>query len=1818
MDGYRRGRHSPRQDRSGDRHKRNGKVSLPKYDLDILSTKWTSLKEIPVHGDNIKIKYEEDVRIYFENVDGFQLKPKNRLENNLKIKYFNTLMKKLEVDIYGGVECQTQWDLVPHSHSLRKVMDLRDGAQCCRSFNKHEKFGVRQQGGTFLVADQWVSTHLRDAGVDSSGLGRWSWMRFEGNCITTRVIIAYQPCQTRKTSTESTMAQQRRYWRLQGNRKNPRALFVRDLCNSLLQWRNQGEKLLLILDANEDLCCGRLSRALENEDLGMKDIIAQRTGLPGPATFIRGQRQIDGAWATPDLMINAAAFLPFHFGIGDHRPILVDIPISSLVGGEIRRISRPTARRLKCNQNVVARKYCDALEIYLIKHRVQEKLDRLSSPNLSTKEKWHTLELLDRVIGDGMRMAEKRCRKLPMGEIPYCPALAQAGLRLRLWSLVLKKKKGYNINTRRIRIMGKQCNLENVLNVSEDEVKQHITKARSHYSSIKGQASKLRSAFLVDKAENALSSKAQKEITNIRRNEECRSSWRTINSGRGKVANKGISEVEVRKGNEWKKITNREEVEQAIMENNSKRFQLAADTPLMQPHATKLLGFLSNSPFAQDILNGIDIDMSQFDGYTNDFFKYIGSRQQLPALPNEVKVEDFHSYWRGAREKTSSSMSGRHFGHYKAAVLSPIISKVHASVGHICSVNGIYLSRWTSGLSVMLEKIEDVIKVDKLRAILLMEADFNFLNKLHFGHRLVHQCETNKRFPEELYGGRGNRDAGVVSVNRRLSIDYMKQTREGGALVGVDAAQCYDRIVHSLAILLCRNEGLTMSPMLLMFGAIQSMNFYLRTTFGESDTSYGGWREIPFQGSCQGNGASPAIWLVISMYLVLLMKEKGHGSILETAFTGVIYSFIGFLFVDDTDLIIIPKPGETSQEVHNRLQAAVTYWNGILGVTGGALRPEKCYWYMLEYIWENGIPSLVQDKHNEIVLPLADGGVTPIIEKAPDEAVEAVGVWQSVDGGKNTQLEVLNKKIQAVHQSLEKHPLPRHLAWIGLRQAVWKTVEYVLPAMKLSFKEAHSLAKELYRPLLPMLGCNRNFPLCLRYNPPHLMGLGLRDPYVEQGIGKLQVLMSQGGHNSITGHLIQTIFEHHQLEVGTLTSMFQLAFKDWAYLTTHSWLIDIWEFIDRKEIKLHHNELNLPTKQRENDASIMEAIRALGPLSRKEIMAINRVRCYFQVMTVADIASGDGKRISKNYINNNSKPFRSKWKWHVEHPSNADFNIWHKRIQCLTDHRGNLHQPLGQWYVKPHIEDRWYYSQSTDAVYLKQKEVWKIFYRSAKSTRNSQRFDLFSCSNISPHNIVPTTAYYTDQTVIYCEGYVLGTPAELLLPSISETEETNWVLRESNISQELHSTWMLKGLINGSLCCIADGSYKPTQDANAIAAAFIITDGTNHRIWGKSAIQGQKASSYRAELLGIFAVISAIKVIETNNSTYTGGQLKVGCDNKLAGKRSSQTDARVSPQMTNADIVRSIRRMQWELKTDIKFFHVHGHQDEHASLGMLTKEARLNVEVDSLAQSHLEECIITRKFHTQPCFNREGWTVWLGGVKLQDSVGYHIRDWIGRHNLREYLYNRGLIAWTTFQLIDFSPLETYLKFQSQAFRLWFTKHWTNFCGIGKQMKRMKLWKDDKCPCCKKVVESSTIHLFRCDNTIIKEARENGFKQILEWLEEVHTAPLLLQVIKAFWYGQSPQLDPYDPWVYRKMYGILRDLGVASMWMGLLPKDMVEEQERHYKLLGSRRSGKRWASTLVGKMLRVSHKLWLKRNNLLHLTDLNGVHGITLIELRKLV
>ena len=60
-------------------------------------------------------------------------------------------------------------------------------------------------------------------------------------------------------------------------------------------------------------------------------------------------------------------------------------------------------------------------------------------------------------------------------------------------------------------------------------------------------------------------------------------------------------------------------------------------------------------------------------------------------------------------------------------------------------------SQWSLGLQVILEKIAGVALVNKLRAILLMEGDFNFFNKWTFGHMAMNELYHLDYIPQDQY-----------------------------------------------------------------------------------------------------------------------------------------------------------------------------------------------------------------------------------------------------------------------------------------------------------------------------------------------------------------------------------------------------------------------------------------------------------------------------------------------------------------------------------------------------------------------------------------------------------------------------------------------------------------------------------------------------------------------------------------------------------------------------------------------------------------------------------------------------------------------------------------------------------------------------------------------------------------------------------------------------------------------------------------------------------------------------------------------------------
>jgi hypothetical protein len=112
------------------------------------------------------------------------------------------------------------------------------------------------------------------------------------------------------------------------------------------------------------------------------------------------------------------------------------------------------------------------------------------------------------------------------------------------------------------------------------------------------------------------------------------------------------------------------------------------------------------------------------DHFTQDFLTYL---QHSPAVDEVDHIDtsftckDFCTYWKKAKECTSSSLSSLHFGHYKAVINNDKLSGMHSIFVDIAINLGYSPKQWQKGLTAMLKKKQGVILVSKLWAILLAD-----------------------------------------------------------------------------------------------------------------------------------------------------------------------------------------------------------------------------------------------------------------------------------------------------------------------------------------------------------------------------------------------------------------------------------------------------------------------------------------------------------------------------------------------------------------------------------------------------------------------------------------------------------------------------------------------------------------------------------------------------------------------------------------------------------------------------------------------------------------------------------------------------------------------------------------------------------------------------------------------------------------------------------------------------------------------------------------------------------------------------------------
>jgi hypothetical protein len=415
----------------------------------------------------------------------------------------------------------------------------------------------------------------------------------------------------------------------------PREAFIIDLRDEILQLQETGTHLIIMLDGNEDMRSGHLSKALTS--LHLREAIFQKHGNTTPSTYRRNTKDvpIDGIWISQSLDILKGGYLDFDeviFGT-DHHTLWVDISFTSAFGHTgTPPIVRPSAQRLN-NRNPKVRNKFNALrkeyarKSFLTTRTTQLELSIQGEMNSAQIREYETI---DRLRRQHIKMAENRCRKFRCGNIPYSTTIQEARNKIEAWSLLLRHKKGLRISSRKLEHTMKKAGIppsrkSDLLLIIQDE----LTIAYKKYYKLKKYAAQLRETHLENLA-STLATQGNLKKSNIlkqlRTREAQHSTARKIKYLRGKLIRNSTTMVSIKQNNGTSvDITEKRQMEKAIIKSNKKKFQQSFGTPFYKHPYNQLFGYQGLTTASQQVLDGNFTPPNNASTYMRDFLTHLAT-----------------------------------------------------------------------------------------------------------------------------------------------------------------------------------------------------------------------------------------------------------------------------------------------------------------------------------------------------------------------------------------------------------------------------------------------------------------------------------------------------------------------------------------------------------------------------------------------------------------------------------------------------------------------------------------------------------------------------------------------------------------------------------------------------------------------------------------------------------------------------------------------------------------------------------------------------------------------------------------------------------------------------------------------------------------------------------------------------------------------------------------------------------------------------------------------------------------------------------------
>lgn len=259
------------------------------------------------------------------------------------------------------------------------------------------------------------------------------------------------------------------------------------------------------------------------------------------------------------------------------------------------------------------------------------------------------------------------------------------------------------------------------------------------------------------------------------------------------------------------------------------------------------------------------------------WYEYITTTERHTTFDLSWTTQEYIDSWSKMKED-KITIPGIQVAHIKCLEHTSAAADIISKLALIPLLVGYSPSTWRCGIDSMIPKKTVDLRPEKLRLILLMDARFNHNNKL-IGKKMMEYGEKYNMLAPEQFGSRKSKSAIEHATNKRLVMDTLRQTRAKAVYVANDAKSFYDRILLMVAYLTMRNFGIPSLAAKSTIETLLRMKHYVRTSYGDSTTYYGGdnWNSTP-HGCGQGNGYGPALWACISSPLLHLLRQQGHGT----------------------------------------------------------------------------------------------------------------------------------------------------------------------------------------------------------------------------------------------------------------------------------------------------------------------------------------------------------------------------------------------------------------------------------------------------------------------------------------------------------------------------------------------------------------------------------------------------------------------------------------------------------------------------------------------------------------------------------------------------------------------------------------------------------------------------------------------------------------------------------------------------------------------------------------------------------------------------